>query len=107
MKLILRQKIWLTIVLAANLALWIIPSDIVEQIARDRHTMLGRYSRTHFTWIVAIALISIVSFYIDWSQGAMYKRRWFRVAAAVIGLTPMLIIADFFIRFAITNTIVH
>ena len=98
MKLILRQKIWLTIVLAANLALWIIPSDIVEQIARDRHTMLGRYSRTHFTWIVAIALISIMSFYIDWSQGATYKRRWFRVTAAVIGLTPMLIIADFFLR---------
>ena len=49
MKLIPRQKIWLVVVMATNLARWLIPSDVVEQIARDRHTMLGRYSRQHFT----------------------------------------------------------
>ena len=47
MKLIVRQKIWLAVVIVTNLLLWIIPSDVVELIARDRQTLLGRYSRGH------------------------------------------------------------
>jgi len=98
MKLIRRQKLWLAIVITANLALWIIPSDVVEQIARDRQTMLGRYSRTHFTWIAGVALASLVSFYIDWSTGETYKRRWFRVLAGMMVLFPSLAVIDFLLR---------
>ena len=65
MKLIPRQKIWLTIIIVANLALWIIPSDVVEQIARDRHVLLGRYSRAHFSGIVGLLVFSVISFYVD------------------------------------------
>jgi hypothetical protein len=97
-KLLPRQKIWLAIVIITNLALWLIPSDVVEDIARDRHTMLGRYSRQHFTWNVAIGLISIVSFYIDWSKGETYKRRWFQVIAVTTFAVPGLILLDFFLR---------
>ena len=98
MKLILRQKIWLTIVVVANLLLWIIPSDVVEQIARGRQTMLGRYSRTHFYWILGAAVISIISFYIDWSTGKTYKRRWFQFIATTLLLAPTLAVVDFLLR---------
>ena len=35
MKMILRQKLWLTFIVALNVVLWLVPSDVVEQIARD------------------------------------------------------------------------
>lgn len=98
MKMIPRQKIWLTIVVVTNLLLWLIPSDVVEQIARDRQTMLGRYSRTHFAWIVAVAIISMVTLYIDWSTGETYKKRAFRVIASLFVLIPALGIVDFLMR---------
>jgi len=98
MKLIPRQKIWLTLVIVANLCLWIIPSNVIEQIARDRQTMLGRYSRTHFYWIVGVGIISIVSFYIDWSTGEKYKRRWFQVIATLLFLVPSVAVVDYIIR---------
>ncbi len=95
---ILRQKIWLVLVLVANVVLWVIPSDVVEEVARQRHVMLGRYSRTHFSWNVAILLISAVSFYVDWSTGATYKRRWFQVIATLMFLIPSLAIVDYALR---------
>jgi len=98
MKLIPRQKIWLILVILVNLAVWLIPSDVVEQIARDRHTLLGRYSRTHFTWIAGIAFISLASFYIDWSTGVTYKRRWFQVIAVLLVVVPALSVIDFLSR---------
>lgn len=98
MKLIPRQKIWLAVVIVTNLLLWIIPSDVIEQIARDRQTMLGRYSRTHFYWIVGVAIISVISFYIDWSTGDTYKKRWFQVIAILIFLTPTLAVVDFILK---------
>lgn len=98
MKLIPRQKIWLAVVILANVLLWVIPSDVVEMIARDRQTMLGRYSRTHFYWIVAVAIISIISFYVDWSTGATYRKRWFQLVAALSVLIPTLFVVDFLMR---------
>ena len=98
MKLIARQKIWLAVVIVTNLLLWIIPSDVVELIARDRQTLLGRYSREHFTWILAVGLISMVSFYIDWSVGETYKRRWLQVIATLALLLPLLFVVDFLLR---------
>jgi hypothetical protein len=98
MKLIRRQKVWLAIVLITNAVLWAVPSDVVEQIARDRHTMLGRYSRTHFAWNVGVLAFSIVSLYVDWATGAAYKRRWFQVLAVTLFLVPSLVIVDFLAR---------
>jgi hypothetical protein len=97
-KLLRRQKIWLAVIVLLNLALWAVPSDVVQQIARDRHTMLGRYSRPHFNWIVGVTLFSLISFYIDWSRGVRYKRRWFQVLATLIVLTPLLTVIDYLLR---------
>lgn len=98
MKLIARQKLWLAVVSLTNLCLWAIPSNVVEQIARDRQTLLGRYSRQHFTWIVAVLLISLVSFYIDWSTGERYKRRWFQVLAVCLLAFPGLFVINLLAR---------
>ncbi|MBI1824752.1 MAG: SGNH/GDSL hydrolase family protein [Planctomycetes bacterium] len=98
MKLLPRQKIWLAIVIVANAALWIVPNNVVELIARDEQTLLGRYSLTHFAWNVGILLLSILGCYIDWSRGARYKRRWFQVLAVAFFLVPTVVIADFFLR---------
>jgi len=98
MKMIARQKIWLAIVLTANVLLWAIPSDVVECIARGQHVLVGRYSRTHFYWIVAVLLISIVSLYVDWSTGATYRMRWFQVVAVLMFGIPTVIAVDFLLR---------
>ncbi len=97
MKLLGRQKIWLGLVIAVNVLLWAVPSNVVEQIARDRQTMLGRYSRTHFGWNVAAAFLSLISFYIDWSRGATYRRRWFQVLTVFLVFLPTLVVLDFFL----------
>lgn len=98
MKLIPRQKIWLTIVVVTNLLLWLIPSDVVELIARGHQTLLGRYSRQHFTWIVLATFISVITLYIDWSVGETYKRRWFQVIAVLLFAGPSLLVFDFLSR---------
>lgn len=93
-----RQKIWLAGIILLDVALWSIPSDVVKQIARDRHTVLGRYSRQHFTLIVGVMLFSVVSFYVDWSKGLTYRRRWFQVLATLLFLLPTLAVVDFLLR---------
>ena len=98
MKLIPRQKIWLTIVIVANLALWVIPSDVAELVAKDRQTLLGRYSREHFAWIMFAAVFSVVSLYVDWSTGETYKKRWFQVIAVLIVIMPSIVLIDFLLR---------
>ena len=93
-----RQKLWLTIVIVTNLLLWLIPSDVVKQIANDEHVMLGRYSRKHFSWNLGVLVITAISLYIDWGRGQEYKRRWFRVIAMLIVTFPMLVVVDFVLR---------
>jgi|CXWL01.1.fsa_nt_gi hypothetical protein len=93
-----RQKIWLTLVMAVNAALWLMPGDVVANVARDEQTMLGRYSRTHFAWNLGVLCISAVSFYIDWSTGPTYKRRWFQVVATLIFLFPSVVGLDFLLQ---------
>jgi len=98
MKILRRQKIWFGIVLAANLALWLVPSDVIEEIARQRHVMLGRYSRTHFAWNMVVLVISLVSFYVDWSSGVTYKKRWLQVMTTLAFLIPALAVLDYTLR---------
>ena len=98
MKMIPRQKIWLAFVIIVNLLLWVIPSDVVELIARQRDVLLGRYSKTHFYWIVGVSVLSLSSFYVDWSTGATYKRRWFQAIACGMFFLPAFFIMDFVLR---------
>lgn len=94
----IRRRAALIILLLATVILWIIPGPVVEQIANDRHTMLGRYSRTQFSWIIGLTIISLVGIYIDRASGERYKRRWFQVLSVVLFLLPALAILDFALR---------
>ncbi len=98
MKFCARQRIWLAIVIVVNAVIWAIPSNVVTLIARDRQTLLGRYSRSHFTVCLIVALISIVSLYVDWSTGKKYKRRWFQVILTLLVLAPSVVVLDFVAR---------
>ncbi len=99
-----RQKIVLAVVLLANIALWGIPSDVVEQVARDKHTLLGRYSREHFALNVAVLVISAVGLYVDQGRGEKYKRRWFQVVATALFLAPGVALLDFAARSAVDES---
>lgn len=89
-----RKPILLAVVLTANVVLWAIPSNVVQLIARDRHVILGRYSREHFVWILVLLVASLIALYIGLGPAARQKRRAFQVTALfVIGL-PLLFVLD-------------
>lgn len=93
------QLIFVIVVLLINVVLWIIPSDIVEQVARDRQTLLGRYSRRHFTWILAVFAVSTILIHLHLSPTkAVKKKRIFRTVAVLLGLTVTLFAADVTLR---------
>ncbi len=98
MKLIPRQKLWLTIVVVANTLLWAIPSNVVELVARDEHVLLGRYSRQHLTTNFVVLFISLVSLWIDAAVGERYRRRWFAVLAAMMVTAPAVVVVDLLLR---------
>src|SRR5437764_12672266 len=58
------SKLILAALLAANAVVWIIPSNVVELVARDHQTLLGRYSFPHFLWNVALLVATVIAFYI-------------------------------------------
>ncbi len=94
----LRQTLFLLFVAVLNGLLWAIPSDVVTLIARDRHVLLGRYSREQFAWIIAAAVFTIVGLYVDWAPREQYKRRWFQVLATLLLLVPTLAVVDVLMR---------
>lgn len=53
MKLILRQKCWLALMAAVNLLLWVIPSNVIELIARDpqRADTIGGIERARLSGV--------------------------------------------------------
>jgi len=93
------QIIFVVVVVLINVVLWIIPSDVVELVARDRQTLLGRYSRRHFTWILAVLVVSIILIRLHLSPSkAVKKKRIFHVLAVLIALVPTLFVADVALR---------
>lgn len=94
----LRRAIFLAIVVLTNAALWIVPSDVVELVARDKHTLLGRYSREHMSWNIAALIFAMVGFYIDWAPPEKYRKRWFQVVATLLFITPAVLVLDFLAR---------
>ncbi len=78
----IQDRIAIIAVTVANLALWIIPSNVVELIARDRVVLMGRYSRAHFGWIIGVTLISIPIVILATAPDARRKRRRGMILAA-------------------------
>ena len=93
------QLIFLIVVVLINVVLWIIPSDVVELVARDRQTLLGRYSRRHFTWILAVFAVSAILIRLHLSPSwAVKKKRIFHVVAVLLALFVTLFAADVTLR---------
>jgi len=93
------QRLFVLAVLAVNAAVWIVPSDVVELVARDRQTLLGRYSREHFAWIIALVPISAAAVYLHLSpSNAVKKRKAFRVAAVLLVAVPSVLAVDIYLR---------
>jgi hypothetical protein len=94
-----RQKIYLAIVIVVNAVAWVIPDNVVNLVAKDEQTILGRYARGHFALNLTILVISLIGLYIDQARTRQtYKRRWFQVIAILIGLMPLVLIGDYLLR---------
>jgi len=104
---ILRQKIYLAAIIIANAVAWAIPDKVLVLIAKDQHTLLGRYSRGHFALNLTILVISLIGLYIDQARTKQtYKRRWFQVIAVLLIGTPLLLLGDALLRFTRSTTYV-
>ncbi len=104
---IARQKTFLVAVAALNATLWAVPSDVIELIARDKHTLCGRYSREHFTVNVVVLMVSLIALYIDRATGEKYRRRWFQVIATILFVFPPIIALDWLARGVQPQRYVH
>lgn len=83
----------LALLLIANAIAWILPSNVVEQFAREQPVLLGRYSRTHFAWLIGLAALTpMILFPAFSSSPAMLRRRVFAVFSAVIAATLALVV---------------
>jgi hypothetical protein len=91
----------------ANAAVWIVPSDVARLVARDRHTLLGRYSETHFLWGVGLLAASMVTLHLVLANDARTRRRRaFRLVAFTGVLLPTLVVADVALRLMTPRTYV-
>ncbi|MHC4091085.1 MAG: hypothetical protein ACYSVY_12570 [Planctomycetota bacterium] len=107
MKITRGQKVFVLGVLAVNAVLWIVPSDVVELVARDRQTLLGRYSREHFAWIIALVPISAVAICLHLSPtNAVKKKKAFRVATVLLAVLVSLLAVDIYLRLTASYTYV-
>lgn len=96
------QKWFVAIALAINVIVWIVPSNVAEQVARDRQTLLGRYSREHFAWIIALIPITAISVWIHLSpNNQVKKKKAFKLVAALMAIVPVLLAFDVYLRLTI------
>jgi len=101
MKITKGQWLFAVGVLLVNALVWAIPSNVVELVARDRQTLLGRYSREHFAWIIGLVPVSGVAIYLHLSpSNAVKKIKAFRVAAVLLAVFPALFAFDIYLRLA-------
>lgn len=95
----MRWRIVLASAVVANLALWLIPSNVVTLIARDRHALLGRYSRSHFTWIILAAVVSLIVLFLTRPDDPLRRRRrGFATLAVALALLVPTCAADLILR---------
>ena len=97
---LLGRSFFVLLVTLGNIIFWIVPSDVLELVAREQHVLCGRYSRQKFTWMLVVALISVVAIYIrTGANRAAIRKRVFAVLALLIGVFPVMLAADLFMRF--------
>jgi hypothetical protein len=86
------------IIVAINILLWAIPSNVSYLIAQNRDVLLGRYSVARLTWVFLLIPISIMALYLTWSNEENKKRRQFQITALTLSIVITIILADLFMR---------
>ena len=81
-----RRKQWLitTGILAANLVMWLIPSNVAYLIAQQRDVLLGRYAMGHFSAIIMAMPISMGLIYLTWASEKDKKQRVFKIVTLLL-----------------------
>ena len=82
----------------ANVILWLVPSNVAWQIARDRQTVLGLYSLEKFSAQVGLLLASVPALCILFAPADRRRRRGLAVAAVLLVLLPGLVAVDLIAR---------
>lgn len=94
------QWIQTIIIVAANLLLWIIPSNVSYLIAQNRDVLLGRYGLTHLTWAIFLIPVSLLWLYLIWSNEKNVRKRQFQVITLVLSIIIPIVVVDLFMRLA-------
>ena len=85
--------------IAGNVLLWLVPSDVVELVARDRHTLLGRYSLEHFLRLLGLLFVSALVLYVVGPRDPRTRKRTvFQLMACAIGFVPSFMVVDIILR---------
>lgn len=75
----------LALLLLVNALAWMLPSNVAEQFAREQPVLLGRYSRTHFAWLIGLAILTpAILFPAFATSPVMLRRRVFAVFSAAL-----------------------
>ncbi|MBN1846307.1 MAG: hypothetical protein JW810_11530 [Sedimentisphaerales bacterium] len=82
------------LLVAANAIGWAIPSDIAYLVAQQRDVLLGRYSLTHLTWLLAAALASGPVLYLFWANQKNQRKRRFQMTALGVSVLGSLAVVD-------------
>lgn len=86
-----RQAVF-ALLLIVNAMVWVLPSNVAEQFAREQPVLLGRYSRTHVAWLIGMAILTpMILFPAFATSPAMLRRRVFAVFSAAIAATLALL----------------
>ncbi len=81
-------------ILACNIVLWLLPSNVLELVARGRHVLLGRYSIERLTSLIGLLAVSVGAVYLLLADGENRKPRVFQLVMLAGSLLLAVLIVD-------------
>ncbi len=92
------RKIVIALLIFTNALLWLIPSNVVQLISRNRHILLGRYSVERMSLLVVLIPITIFAIYILRANAQNLKKRIFQVILALFVFAIGFVFSDALLR---------
>lgn len=91
---------WIALgLLVAQAVAWAVPSNVFELIAREQPVLLGRYSRSHFYWLLGLLIATPVVLYVaSAGDAARLRRRTLRLLLVFAALLLAFVPADVVMR---------
>jgi len=94
----LSQWITTAVIIAINVVLWAIPSNIAYLVAQHRDVLLSRYSVAHLSWILFLLPVSAAGLYLTWANEKNKRKRHFQVIAFSLSILLSLCVIDLGLR---------